>query len=394
MSSPGKTKRTLSALSAPKDLKEYLEKLDWALQQQHSSEEWKRQYKAEREACGGHTGASPSFYLNTSRLLVKRGMTMEAIRIVANCLEGGLDDVQMLRSVGYAMMATGLQYGLDLSIQIFDKVLELAPLEPQSFLDGSLARYWMSWKDFDSFKKKQQLLGSSNNNQNRMCDRLCNDLVVAQDGLVHVLTHTWAERFNEVEWPALILLHYIAKFTRSVKDSGVVMSGQEQLAEWPIGLNIFHNHDDDDNKTDRPDKPRRGSNCNALRCDKFDPALMVWLGWDTDKTDVDLHVVEPSNKEVFYSNKRGTGSLLSRDFTQGYGPEVYLAKQGVADTGEYYVYAKYYASHQDSSLTGTTSAVVWTIETKRDDGEQSVNFDFVRLNTHKQKTHVVTAKVG
>jgi Ca-activated chloride channel family protein len=121
---------------------------------------------------------------------------------------------------------------------------------------------------------------------------------------------------------------------------------------------------------------------------------MVWLGWDTDKTDVDLHVREPSLTEVYYRNKRGTGSLLSQDFTQGYGPEVYIAKSDCAKAGDYEVYAKYFSSHQDSALTGTTSAVVWTIEMDRSDRRKQIKFNFVRLDSCKQKTHVATVKGG
>jgi hypothetical protein len=53
--------------------------------------------------------------------------------------------------------------------------------------------------------------------------------------------------------------------------------------------------------------------------------VFIWLGWDTDKTDIDLHVMEPTGEEVSYSHKRSasTGAAVSRDFTQGYGPEVY-----------------------------------------------------------------------
>jgi uncharacterized protein YfaP (DUF2135 family) len=54
--------------------------------------------------------------------------------------------------------------------------------------------------------------------------------------------------------------------------------------------------------------------------------LLIWLAWDTDTTDVDLHVKEPSGKEVYCSNRQGFGSLLRRDFTKGYGPEVYILK--------------------------------------------------------------------
>jgi hypothetical protein len=38
--------------------------------------------------------------------------------------------------------------------------------------------------------------------------------------------------------------------------------------------------------------------------------LFVWLGWDTDKTDVDLHVREPTGEEVYYGHRdsRSTGA--------------------------------------------------------------------------------------
>ena len=49
------------------------------------------------------------------------------------------------------------------------------------------------------------------------------------------------------------------------------------------------------------------------------------MSWDADATDMDLHVVEPSGEEAFYSHNRTTiGGLVSRDFTQGYGPEEYM----------------------------------------------------------------------
>lgn len=206
---------------------------------------------------------------------------------------------------------------------------------------------------------------------------MVNDLLSnAQKGLTHVLNHRWANRFLEIEWPVLVLLHYIEDLIHQMKQDGVALD----VPTWPSNeLKKFSATDE-----------------LPLHCKKFEPALMVWLGWDTDKTDVDLHVKEPSGTEVYYSNKRGKGSLLSRDFTQGYGPEVYLARKGAAQSGKYEVLAKYYASHQDSKLTGTTSAIVWTIGDERgpDQTQQrTIQFDFVRLNTHKQMNLVSTAKV-
>lgn len=343
-------------MSAPNDPKPYMNALDKVLSVGGSGDAWKEEYKAQLGKAGDHGSASPSFFLNVARVLIRHKKPLEAIRVAANCLETGLEDVQLFRSVGYVLLSAETSYGLDLALQLFEKIRELAPLEPQSFLDISLALFWKSWKHFQ------------NHPDGTASEMLSAELKLAQQGLVHVLTHTWASRFAEVEWPVLVLLHYIRDLIREVNKSTNITA---KLDEWPPILG-------DDNGT-------------SLIVDEFDPALMVWLGWDTDRTDVDLHVVEPSTQEVYYGNKRGKGSLLSRDFTQGYGPEVYIAKQGMADSGAYNVHAKYYASHQDSALTGTTSVVIWTIEKKGD--QKHLKFDFLRLDTHKQKTLVGTATV-
>jgi len=204
------------------------------------------------------------------------------------------------------------------------------------------------------------------------------DLIYSQKGLVHVLTHCWADRFDEIEWPALVLLHYVADLVREIKK--ISKTSKVQCMEWPPDLSIIGEE-------------------STLRCIEFDPVVMIWLGWDTDKTDIDLHVVEPSNFEVYYGSTIGNGSRLSRDFTQGYGPEVYIARHGVADYGSYKVYAKYYAHHQASKLTGATSAVVWSIVrsyslTNRSQRKQQVKFNFVRLDTEKNKMQVDKLVVG
>ena len=63
-------------------------------------------------------------------------------------------------------------------------------------------------------------------------------------------------------------------------------------------------------------------------------------------SDIDLHVKEPTGEEVYYSHNRSatTGGAVSRDFTQGYGPEVYTLAH--APVGNYSVRTNYYGSHQ------------------------------------------------
>jgi len=84
--------------------------------------------------------------------------------------------------------------------------------------------------------------------------------------------------------------------------------------------------------------------------------LRIVMAWDTADTDIDLHVTEPSGAHVFYSNKTSIrGGLISRDFTQGYGPEHYMIRNG--ENGIYKIQAKYFSSQQQS-LTGGTKILL------------------------------------
>ena len=118
--------------------------------------------------------------------------------------------------------------------------------------------------------------------------------------------------------------------------------------------------------------------------------LLVWMGWDTDRTDVDLHVVEPTGEEVYWENRRSgsTGALLSRDFREGYGPECYVCCH--APPGKYTVRAEYYASHQASPITGATSAIVWKVRHLGDFEREEVVFSTVRLRSCKQSEELFT----
>lgn len=84
--------------------------------------------------------------------------------------------------------------------------------------------------------------------------------------------------------------------------------------------------------------------------------LQVILYWDTDRTDVDLHVVEPSGEVVNYTNKEGkSGGRLDRDDVDGYGPEIYSL--GAAPAGKYVVKAHYFGDRGTGQTTATVSVV-------------------------------------
>ena len=75
----------------------------------------------------------------------------------------------------------------------------------------------------------------------------------------------------------------------------------------------------------------------------LDVDIRVVLEWNTDKTDMDLWVDEPSGERAIYSNPATQlGGRLSNDMTQGYGPEEYLLRR--APNGTYKVLSNVYAA--------------------------------------------------
>jgi len=78
--------------------------------------------------------------------------------------------------------------------------------------------------------------------------------------------------------------------------------------------------------------------------------IRVVLSWDTNDTDIDLWVTDPTGEKCFYSNKRtAIGGYNTNDFTGGYGPEMFVLKN--AGKGKYKIQANYYGS-SNQSLSG------------------------------------------
>jgi hypothetical protein len=71
--------------------------------------------------------------------------------------------------------------------------------------------------------------------------------------------------------------------------------------------------------------------------------LLVMITWNTDNSDVDLHVIEPTGEECYYRNRETKiGGRLTTDVTQGFGPEMYTLTK--ARAGTYKIRVKYFAS--------------------------------------------------
>jgi hypothetical protein len=87
--------------------------------------------------------------------------------------------------------------------------------------------------------------------------------------------------------------------------------------------------------------------------DLLDTDLRILLEWNTDHTDMDLWVDEPSGERAIYNHPRTViGGRLSNDMTQGYGPEEYLLRRAM--NGQYEVRANVYASDRLNPNGSTT----------------------------------------
>ena len=92
---------------------------------------------------------------------------------------------------------------------------------------------------------------------------------------------------------------------------------------------------------------------------KFDESdLLITIRWNTDMTDIDLHVQEPSGEQCNYQNKRTrSNGQISSDITTGFGPEMYFNVK--APQGKYDVKVNYFA--QDSNRIEFRSKVYVTV---------------------------------
>lgn len=114
---------------------------------------------------------------------------------------------------------------------------------------------------------------------------------------------------------------------------------------------------DDDGGFDRPYAFPSGSNSVQVRSSdgrnaravqffaggesEVPARLRVLLAWDSDHTDLDLHIVTPDGAHAWYGNRvLPNGGAIDVDVTTGYGPEIFASPTPLH--GRYLVYVNYY----------------------------------------------------
>jgi tetratricopeptide (TPR) repeat protein len=136
-----------------------------------------------------------------------------------------------------------------------------------------------------------------------------------------------------------------------------------------------------------PDYARLRYDTLQQKLDLKQTDLLIAITWNTDRTDVDLHVVEPSGEECYYKNRKTrSGGSLTQDVTQGYGPEMYILQN--AKNGAYKIRVKYFS--QDASRASTRTKVAVTVIEGWGTQQERTTRKTVTLNYGKQMHDLMT----
>jgi TonB-dependent SusC/RagA subfamily outer membrane receptor len=82
--------------------------------------------------------------------------------------------------------------------------------------------------------------------------------------------------------------------------------------------------------------------------------IRIIMNWNQMDVDLDLHVIEPTGEECYYSHtSTQIGGRFSKDFTEGYGPEQYIMRNAVK--GKYQIKTNYFG---ESELTENGPATI------------------------------------
>jgi len=243
----------------------------------------------------------------------------DALRVLSSLIEHSPGNLVLARDVAYSAIEWGLS---GQAYHLLHRVAVARPYEPQMYLAMA------------------QSLSDSGHN-----DLALLYYEVASSG-------TWDGRFREFKRiTAVDYVHFLRQ----------VASGKRKtlLKDYAAA------------RLERLDK--------EVKLDKSD--VLITIAWNTDGTDVDLHVTEPTGEVCFYQNRKTRiGGTITQDCTQGFGPEMYTLP--TARHGKYKVQVKYFA--KDRNRIGTRTKVLASIYEGWGTPQERVMRKAVTLTTGKQ----------
>ena len=257
-------------------------------------------------------GNTPSFYVDVADYFFKKGNREQAILVVSNLAELGLDDPQLLRMLGYKLSNYNAKKE---AVWVFRKVVTLREEEPQSFRDLGLAL-----ADDGAYNE-------------------------AVKNLYKVVTSEWSSRFGDVQ---IVTMNDINSLVTRHKGIDVSYIDKRLLKKEPVDVRVV-------------------------------------LSWDTDSCDMDLWVTDPKDEKCYYRNTLTyLGGKISRDVTQGYGPEEFMLKK--AEKGKYKVQVDYFGTRSQKQLMPVNLRI--TFYTHYGTPQQKQQETTVRLSNAKEVIEV------
>ncbi|HWO22090.1 MAG TPA: DUF2135 domain-containing protein [Kofleriaceae bacterium] len=218
------------------------------------------------------------------------GGPADALKALSSLVEEHPGDAVLARDVGYSAMDLGLR---PQAYHLFRRVAELRPYEPQTY------------------RAMAQALAALGNA----------DLALAYFEIP--LLGEWDGRFGDLR--KIVELDYL-RFLRKIA-SGAAATRVPEYA-----------------------RARLAQITRDVGLRQAD--VLVTITWNTDNSDVDLHVIEPTGEECSYKNRRTRiGGQLTQDVTRGYGPEMYVLPR--APEGRYSIRAHYYARDRNRASART-----------------------------------------
>jgi Ca-activated chloride channel homolog len=275
---------------------------------------------------------SPAFFLDCAGEFLKTDPAL-GLRILSNLAELRIEDPALLRVYAWRLRQAG---ELDRAAVLLRRLAKLRPEEPQSFRDLALVLAERGRKTPDPA-----------------------DLAEAMDLLLKVVLTPWGRHADSIPLFALEELNALVAWI--------------DRQEWPARA--------------KPAIPVYDKNLRQ----NLDTDIRIVLSWDADATDIDLHVVEPGGEEASFRNNRTLrGGLVSRDITDGYGPEEYLIRR--APSGPYLIKANYYGSRQQTLVgPATVTATVFTDWGRAGEQRQVLT---LRLDKPREMVEVGTIAFG
>ncbi|MBP7381154.1 DUF2135 domain-containing protein [Myxococcota bacterium] len=278
-------------------------------------------------------GTSPSFFLDVADHFFRAAQPEIGTRVLTNLAEMKIEDAALLRVLAWRLRQEK-QY--ELATTQFRRITKLRPEDPQSFRDlaVTLAEWGKATRDPKMLTEALQLF----------------EKVAFTPWLRHADT---ISIFALEELNALISWIDAARFKAA----------------------------------NRPAIPAIEEKFRA----ELSTDLRLYISWDADNTDIDLHVIEPSGEEAYYGHNRTVrGGMVSRDITDGYGPEEYLIAK--APGGRYTIAAKYYGSSQQTILgPATVTATIFTNWGRADEAQQTLS---IRLDSPKDMVELGKVTFG